>query len=170
MSADGSKQHNRRLLWGACRRCLHRGVIRLLRIMYCQTTGSGLSDTKSRQYALPPLQVAEKLGVRSLRGQTLAASSDYMQLGVHSVEAFGQSEALTTRLRHIISDYSDGPGILMELLQNADDAGATEVAFLLDEESYPTSSILGGSSSVRCEFGGSVVRLTPPQRKGLILP
>ena len=83
--------------------------------------------------------------MRSLRGQTLAESSDYMQLGVHSVEAFGQSEALTTRLRHIISDYTDGPGILMELLQNADDAGATEVAFLLDEESYPTSSILGAS-------------------------
>ena len=89
------------------------------------------------------LQVAGKLGVRSLRGQTLAESSDYMQLGVHSVEAFGQSEALTTRLKHIISDYAAGPGILMELLQNADDAGASEVAFLLDEESYGTSSILG---------------------------
>ena len=97
-----------------------------------------------------PVQVAGRLGVRSLRGQTLAESSDYMQLGVHSVEAFGQSEALTTRLRHIISDYADGPGILMELLQNADDAGATEVAFLLDEESYPTSSILGGSMKLAC--------------------
>ena len=81
--------------------------------------------------------------MRSLRGQTLAESSDYMQLGVHSVEAFGQSEALTTRLKHIIGDYAAGPGILMELLQNADDAGASEVAFLLDEESYGTSSILG---------------------------
>ena len=89
------------------------------------------------------LQVAGKLGVRSLRGQTLAESSDYMQLGVHSVEAFGQSEALTTRLKHIISDYAAGPGILMELLQNADDAGASKVAFMLDEESYGTSSILG---------------------------
>ena len=66
-----------------------------------------------------------------------------MQLGVHAAEAFGQSEALTTRLRHIISDYADGPGILMELLQNADDAGATQVAFLLDKESYGASSILG---------------------------
>ena len=89
------------------------------------------------------VQVAGRLGVKSLRGQTLAESSDYMQLGVHAAEAFGQSEALTTRLRHIISDYADGPGILMELVQNADDAGATEVAFLLDEESYGASSILG---------------------------
>ena len=66
-----------------------------------------------------------------------------MHLDVHAAEAFGQSEALTTRLRHIISDYADGPGILMELLQNADDAGATQVAFVLDEESYGASSILG---------------------------
>lgn len=88
-------------------------------------------------------QVAGRLGVRSLRGQTLAESSDYMQLGVHAAEAFGQSEALTTRLRHIINDYADGPGILMELLQNADDAGATQVSFLLDEDSYGASSILG---------------------------
>ena len=33
------------------------------------------------------------------------------------MEAFGQSEALTTRLRHIITNYADGPGILMELIQ-----------------------------------------------------
>lgn len=31
----------------------------------------------------------------------------------------------------------------MELLQNADDAGATRVAFCLDEAQYPTNSILG---------------------------
>lgn len=36
-----------------------------------------------------------------------------------AMEAFGQSEALTTRLRHIITNYADGPGILMELIQNA---------------------------------------------------
>lgn len=31
----------------------------------------------------------------------------------------------------------------MELLQNADDAGATQVALMLDLEQYPTDSILG---------------------------
>jgi hypothetical protein len=34
-----------------------------------------------------------------------------------AAEAFGQSEALTTRLRHIIHDYAMGPGVLLELLQ-----------------------------------------------------
>ena len=34
-------------------------------------------------------------------------------------QAFGQSESLTTRLKNIISAYVEGPGILMELIQNA---------------------------------------------------
>ena len=117
--------------------CHLKGLRFSTKVSYIRTNRDFLAET------VVQLQVAGKLGVRSLRGQTLAESSDYMQLGVHSVEAFGQSEALTTRLKHIISDYAAGPGILMELLQNADDAGASEVAFLLDEESYGTSSILG---------------------------
>ena len=48
------------------------------------------------------------------------------------------------RLRHIIEAYADGPGVLCELLQNADDAGATEAAFMLDETAYGTGSLLGG--------------------------
>ncbi len=87
--------------------------------------------------------MSEKLGVKSLRRMMLADSADTVPLGLHSVEAFGQSEALTTRLKHIIDDYADGPGILMELLQNADDAGASEVSFLLDNQQYGTNSVLG---------------------------
>eukprot|EP00951_Prasinocladus_malaysianus_P026529 scaffold235744_cov37-Prasinocladus_malaysianus.AAC.1 len=62
-------------------------------------------------------QVAQAMGVVSLRRMLLAQSADSMDLAMHSMEAFGQSEALTTRLRHIIEAYADGPGILMELLQ-----------------------------------------------------
>jgi hypothetical protein len=50
--------------------------------------------------------VAEALGVASRRRLLLAASADCLALGLAgaggAVEAFGQSEALTTRLRHII--------------------------------------------------------------------
>ena len=57
--------------------------------------------------------------MRSLRRTLLAQTADSMQLGMDSMEAFGQSEALTTRLKHIIDAYADGPGILLELVQNA---------------------------------------------------
>lgn len=62
--------------------------------------------------------------------------------GLSLFAAFGQSEALTTRLRNIISAYVEGPGVLCELIQNADDAAATEVSFLLDTRSFGTNSVL----------------------------
>ena len=40
---------------------------------------------------------------------------------------FGQSEPLTNRLKRLLEDYTDGFAIPKELVQNADDAGATEV-------------------------------------------
>ncbi|KXZ55127.1 hypothetical protein GPECTOR_3g279 [Gonium pectorale] len=93
--------------------------------------------------------VAARLGTPSLRRLLLAASADSMALGtVGGAEAFGQSEALTTRLRHIIGDYPEGPGVLMELLQNADDAGATSLELMLDTTSYPTASILAPAMAV----------------------
>ncbi|KAL6189694.1 hypothetical protein ACLB2K_036097 [Fragaria x ananassa] len=89
------------------------------------------------------INVAEKLGVCSLRRILLAESADSMNLSLSgSAEAFGQHEALTTRLKHILEMYADGPGILFELVQNAEDAGASEVNFLLDKTQYGTSSVL----------------------------
>jgi sacsin len=94
-----------------------------------------------------PHEVAQRVGARSLRGLMLAQTADTLVLGVSTkgwaAEAFGQHEALTVRLKHIIDAYADGPGILYELLQNADDAGASEVALLLDESSYGTASLMG---------------------------
>ncbi|XP_022786055.1 sacsin-like [Stylophora pistillata] len=50
-----------------------------------------------------------------------------------SIEAFGQYEKITTRLSRLLDQYTDGFAVLKELVQNADDAGATEVRFLYDE-------------------------------------
>jgi sacsin len=38
-----------------------------------------------------------------------------------------QKQPLTVALRNITREYSAGPGVLKELLQNADDAGASTV-------------------------------------------
>lgn len=87
--------------------------------------------------------IAEKLGVRSFRRILLAESADSMNLSLSgAAEAFGQHEALTTRLRHILEMYADGPAVLFELVQNAEDAGASNVIFLLDKSQYGTSSLL----------------------------
>jgi sacsin len=58
-------------------------------------------------------------------------------------EAFGQQESLTRRLRHILALYPEGPSILSELVQNADDAGASVVKIMFSNECHGISSLLG---------------------------
>ena len=40
---------------------------------------------------------------------------------------FGQTDSLTGRIHALLDDYADGLAVPKELIQNADDAGATEV-------------------------------------------
>ena len=58
------------------------------------------------------------------------------------VKSFGQVEPLTGRLHHILELYPEGPGIINELIQNADDAGATEFSVMLNLEEYDTNLCL----------------------------
>jgi sacsin len=53
-------------------------------------------------------------------------------IGLGEGEAWYQSEPLTTRLKNLIRDYPEGVGIIKELIQNADDAGATRVEIIFD--------------------------------------
>merc|ERR1719239_1583539 len=49
---------------------------------------------------------------------------------------------LTERLKQILEKYPDGGQILKEKLQNAEDAGASEVRFVLDPHSYSRERIM----------------------------
>ena len=42
-------------------------------------------------------------------------------------EDFGQKVDLTQRIREVLQNYPEGTTILKELIQNADDSGATKV-------------------------------------------
>ncbi|KAK3735703.1 hypothetical protein QZH41_001319 [Actinostola sp. cb2023] len=74
-----------------------------------------------------PTTTAEVLGVPTLMSRILDA--DELDMG----ESFGQSESLLDRLKGLLEGYTDGLSVPKELIQNADDAGATEVRFLYDE-------------------------------------
>jgi len=76
-------------------------------------------------HQLIPLATAERLNIPSLISRTLGVVD--LDIG------FGQSEPLTRRLNAILRDYTDGLAVLKELIQNADDAGASEICFLYDE-------------------------------------
>ena len=74
-----------------------------------------------------PNSTAELLLVPTLMNRML--EPDEMEIG----EEFGQEEKLTRRLSRLLEDYTDGFAVPKELVQNADDAGATEIRFLYDE-------------------------------------
>ena len=74
-----------------------------------------------------PNKTAELLNVPTLSNCML--DPDELEVG----EEFGQEEKLTDRLKRLLEDYTDGFAVPKELIQNADDAGATEVRFLYDE-------------------------------------
>ena len=57
-------------------------------------------------------------------------------------EQTGQYEPITNRIRNILREYKDGIGIFKELIQNAEDAGATTVKFLIDWRRGRTGSLL----------------------------
>ena len=56
-----------------------------------------------------------------------------MEIDLPIGEEFGQEEKLTCRINRLLEEYTDGFAVPKELIQNADDAGATEVRFLYDE-------------------------------------
>ena len=75
-----------------------------------------------------PIATAEALEVPTLMSRMLNAEE-------LAITGFGQTEPLTNRLKRLLEDYTDGLAIPKEIIQNADDAGATEVKFLFDERS-----------------------------------
>ena len=72
-------------------------------------------------------RVLDILGVKSVRQHVVSKR----RKGI----PFGQKEQLTARIRRILDGYPS-ESILKELVQNADDAGANEIHFVLDERSH----------------------------------
>ncbi len=60
---------------------------------------------------------------------------------IYNGEAFLQYEPLTTRLKGLVHDYPEGIGIFKELIQNADDAGAKRIEFILDWRHHKFTSL-----------------------------
>ena len=72
--------------------------------------------------------LAKYLGVTPL-SEELGISED-------TFEDAGQHEPLIVRLKNILKDYKDGLTIIKELIQNADDAGATVVKICFDARKH----------------------------------
>ncbi|MCE9529704.1 MAG: hypothetical protein K8T89_00975 [Planctomycetes bacterium] len=56
-------------------------------------------------------------------------------------ESFGRLPSLTHQIRELIHDYPEGVGIVKELVQNADDAGARTLRLVVDYRSHPNAQL-----------------------------
>ena len=72
----------------------------------------------------------------------LTPLSDQLDITEEVFQDAGQHEPLTTRLSNILKEYTDGLTIIKELIQNADDAEATEVNILYDARDHTRSRLL----------------------------
>ena len=72
---------------------------------------------------------AFNLGATSIRSEWF--TKEHFTIG-----DFGQHEDIATRIDNLKRGFPCGTTILKELIQNAEDAGATEVAFVLDNRDY----------------------------------
>ncbi|XP_017552321.1 sacsin isoform X1 [Pygocentrus nattereri] len=87
-----------------------------------------------------PREVAVKLGAVPKRHKALeryASNICFTTLG----SEFGQKEKLTSRIKSILNAYPSEKEMLKELLQNADDAKATEIYFVFDPRTHLTDRI-----------------------------
>ncbi|CAH1272310.1 SACS [Branchiostoma lanceolatum] len=87
---------------------------------------------------IPRHQAVRFFGVETVRSKLVdQTAEDFCDIG----EDFGQGEELTDRIKGILESYSTGLDIFKELLQNADDAGATEVKFIFDTRRHSDKKI-----------------------------
>uniref|UniRef100_T1J5W4 Sacsin/Nov domain-containing protein n=1 Tax=Strigamia maritima TaxID=126957 RepID=T1J5W4_STRMM len=85
-----------------------------------------------------PRDAALSLGVQLQRTMVLEKFSNPF-FEDEDGEAYGQYEDLTTRIKNILTEYSNKSDVISEMIQNADDAKATEIHFILDERQLPTN-------------------------------
>ncbi|KTF88947.1 hypothetical protein cypCar_00027428 [Cyprinus carpio] len=110
----------------------------LSKTVFCDISAEGLEDLKQdneefyviHEEVLPPhVQDGNKsiLSTRILKPQFIQAEQEFF-----GIEQCGQSEPITQRIKNILKEYDEESDIFKELLQNAEDAGATTCKFLLD--------------------------------------
>ena len=97
----------------------------------------GLSDLKPLYcHKVIPHDLARYFGVKTKRSMLEELSSDL------SFEAFSQEEDLCNRLKRITDNYSSPMDVFKELIQNADDAKASQIHFILDERVLEKSRVV----------------------------
>ena len=98
--------------------------------------GAGISKYKFVHGEIPPV-TARYFGVEPLSKRV--ARSEKLKL---TYTKAGPNEKVTRRIKGIVNDYSGNIDVFKEIIQNADDAGATEIKLLLDWRTHGKEYLL----------------------------
>ena len=111
------------------------GVLRLSKeLYYNDAIGVGGSGKQKGFYIHEkiPKGLAETIGVKMIKAESLQSMKSKFPFG----NAFGQKEELVTRIKNILDEYAGKIDIFKELIQNADDSGATEFHLVFDKRKH----------------------------------
>ncbi|KAK7495374.1 hypothetical protein BaRGS_00013313 [Batillaria attramentaria] len=109
-----------------------------------------------------PLETARILGVKTKKRE------DFVRMA--KALPWAQKEELTTRIKRLLQGYTFDSSILQELIQNAEDARATEIHFIKDFRNLSTERVVEGCSFLQgpalCVYNNSF--FTEEDLKGII--
>nr|XP_034993079.1 sacsin-like [Zootoca vivipara]XP_034993081.1 sacsin-like [Zootoca vivipara] len=98
-------------------------------VLYCDMDRAHLAELDGD----PPTLVHESVSsaTATFHGVEML-STRFSGLELLEAQAWGPSEPITLRIRNILREYSQDADVFLELLQNAEDAGAQTCRFLVD--------------------------------------
>ncbi|XP_026768484.3 sacsin-like [Pangasianodon hypophthalmus] len=122
--------------------------------VFCDISDDGLEDLKQdkeefyviHEEVLPVTARWLKipfLSTRILKPQFIGDEEVY-----EGIEQCGQTEPITQRIKNILKDYDDESDIFKELIQNAEDAGASTCGFMLDFRTHPSEGLIDDGMAV----------------------
>ena len=111
------------------------GILKLSKeLYYNDAKGIGTSGKHKGFYIHEKISksVVEKIGVKMIKAESLQSMKSKFPFG----NAFGQKEELVTRIKNILDEYAGKIDIFKELIQNADDSGASEFHLVFDKRQH----------------------------------
>ena len=111
------------------------GVLRSIKKM-CYERSLGTLLAEHQIYPVHEKIAFKNFGISSSKKKVLSLIGDTLDF-----EQFGQKESLIDRIKDILARYSTESSIFKELVQNADDAKATRISFILDTRNHGTNFI-----------------------------
>ena len=88
-----------------------------------------------------PLDTATFFGVKLLSQHLLPSVNLTFNLTLQ-YSLTGPHQSITGRIKEALEDYDQDIDVFKEMIQNAEDAGATEIKFVIDWRNHPTENLL----------------------------